>query len=284
MPTVRQSPSGPPIPGGIDTSSDGVENQSLVPDAATLTTALNRLATRYSTVWKDDFCTGINTISGGASVLQVGFGDKNWTGFRNNVATSVGRPTNVGGGLNIGAYNLATNNSAAAIAALSTGVGVGPGNGLHLERLDSAYWRGMGTPTISAGAPSRFGFGSQMNLTATLGANGMYFEHVPATNSGNWRVLVRQAGVTTVTINTTVFSDGSTYQLLEFARNPSTGLMTFSIDGVVVGSAAASTLPNAYVAPIAQHCGTAGSVSASNAERFSMNYTRRRLSSAALIV
>lgn len=272
MPSIRQSPSGPPIPGGIDTSSDGIINQSLVPDAATLTVALNRLATSYSNLFRDDFASGANTSTAGAALTA--YGQKNWT-YLKNFTNNISRPTNAGGGINIGGYapQCSPNNG---FCTLLLGAGVSsPGVGIRPERIDYALFRVIPQNLSNFFQPSRAGFGQIANVGTDFGTDGIYFES-NANTSPNWRVVIRKNNIPS-NVTTAIPAVNTLYNMLEMRRNAITGEYTFFIGGVLVRTVLAADLPTITLIPMIQQNGSVNSTSNVTIDRFEMQYTRRPL-------
>lgn len=262
---IRLSPSGPVISENLELSSDSVINESAVPDAATLTGALNRLAASYRAFFNEDFVSGINTFAT-ATGFATGFGQKNWT--VNAVTSGMNRTTTTGGGLVIGAFT--TTNTAGSLAVALGGNTLGlAGNGMRIDRYDYVYWRVFPNSAVSIFGATRCGLGNAPVVGVTpLGSQALYFEKLHNPANSPWNIVLQRGGVVG---GLSGFNTAAGYAELEMFRGATTGNFSFAINGTpVTGSIAASQLPTGTLAPL-----LIGAAAPIAFDRFGMIYTRR---------
>lgn len=96
--------------------------------------------------------------------------------------------------------------------------------------------------------------------------SGIYFRYTDTVNSGKWQIVCNNAGTSTV-VNTTVTADTS-FHNFGIALNAAGTSVSFTIDGVTVGTAITTNIPTAELASLVYSIVSAGSLPAQAIDLF----------------
>lgn len=259
MTLARLSPSGPAI--DVETTTDGIENLSNVP-GATVTEALNTILATEDFPLFDDFIGGQNATA--SASVEGPFGALGWS--MATTGGSISRPA--ASDAYVGAYTLQGN--AGATTTLYLGQPSATLYGMLLSQAQRVEWRVLPCTQQLIDGVCRFGLG--VATAANFGTDGLYFEAGPALSGGVWRAIARRGSANTSVVSTIPWSS-SIAQSLVMSRDPSTGLWSFFVDGVLAGAPSPfSVLPTTRLNPAAQVTGGAAAQS-TIIDLCSVNYT-----------
>lgn len=266
MSAFRLSPSGPFFE--VAANSDDVENSSSVPDAVTLTGALNQLVSPLEVTLYDDFIGGgayaVSTEANGS--LHIGA--LNWTFLMSGSTSSIVRSSNGAGTLR-GLYAVGVPSSSTSRAGFFLG---GLGASLDPENIESIFWRGYLNSDSGFSSARRMGLG--LSNGADFGGDGIYVEH-SGTISNNVLAVAMKAGVRTQT-NTGIACPLDTYQIYELRRTASR-VWEFYVNGVLGATLSGNAIPTVKLTAAVQAQGVINVTSAIGADTFQMTYRRRKL-------
>lgn len=266
MPTLRSSPSGPPVVVG---GSSDIQNESLV-EGETITQALENLIAPELVTLYDDFIGGGLFISAGEANNTIHIGDLNWTYLVAGGSLGLARNGNGMGtlrGLYFWSVQASSNRASIFLGSPS----------LTAESVERVAWRANITTAGNFSGNRRCGLGKDNG--AAFGGDGLCFEHQVTTGNGitgsaNIQCAAYKGGVRTGVI-TTINIPQDTFAIYEMRRR-SALVWDFYINDVYAATLSDNAIPTAKIAPATQLTGVINQVSSIGVDTFEIEYRRKR--------